>query len=476
MILLAKVREKKLIFLGKINCNGYNCELHIIERDFYLDLVKDHKFGGYTNLEFKLNDNEEYYIKEEVENETFLDPLIYIVNSETNKAEIRLSSYRGTSPYNEDEFVLLDKEKIKRIQLHINELNQKSSKAIKRRKESFLDNVINKTRNNEVENRKLIYNFIGMYPPMFIYEELNYLHKFETIVYKNLSIGEHLSYKHQYKDPEEKFEKLEDNNLLDDLHDYQNYFLKLVKVIEKREDFGSEDEAIYYTWLLFNEEVCHYYYDQFYSSYNVHFPETEDLSLEGWIQLFSNIETLNLNSSETITLFTFYLMHLKKFHENDNYVACYNEVANKISIMIEEKKMDYFESLLLTPPAPSKVSIHDIDLMGGHDFEALIADLFTKMGYKAYVTTGSGDQGVDVIAEKNGKRYGIQTKCYSGKVSNTAIQEVVGGLRYYKLEKGIVITNNYFTKSAKELAHSNNVILWDRDILKEKINSLGLVK
>jgi HJR/Mrr/RecB family endonuclease len=34
----------------------------------------------------------------------------------------------------------------------------------------------------------------------------------------------------------------------------------------------------------------------------------------------------------------------------------------------------------------------------------------------------------------------------------------------------MVITNYYFTKSAKELAEISDVILWNRDILKEKIS------
>lgn len=37
------------------------------------------------------------------------------------------------------------------------------------------------------------------------------------------------------------------------------------------------------------------------------------------------------------------------------------------------------------------------------------------------------------------------------------------------IDKGIVVTNNYFTASATELAKSNNVILWDRDMLKRKM-------
>jgi len=108
----------------------------------------------------------------------------------------------------------------------------------------------------------------------------------------------------------------------------------------------------------------------------------------------------------------------------------------------------------------------------GSEFEHFICELYKKMGYSAEVTKQSGDQGLDVIAERNGRKIGIQAKCYSGTVGNFAVQEAVAGKSYYNCDKVVVITNNFFTTSAIELAKSNNVILWNRDILKEKINEL----
>ena len=63
----------------------------------------------------------------------------------------------------------------------------------------------------------------------------------------------------------------------------------------------------------------------------------------------------------------------------------------------------------------------------GFEFEVLIANLFYSMKFTTQLTKASGDQGIDVIAEKNGIKYGIQAKCYSGSVGNSAIQEAVAG-------------------------------------------------
>lgn len=52
--------------------------------------------------------------------------------------------------------------------------------------------------------------------------------------------------------------------------------------------------------------------------------------------------------------------------------------------------------------------------MEGHKFERLCASPLRANGYTGVeATSGSGDQGVDVVAERDGVRYGIQCKHYS---------------------------------------------------------------
>lgn len=113
--------------------------------------------------------------------------------------------------------------------------------------------------------------------------------------------------------------------------------------------------------------------------------------------------------------------------------------------------------------------IEHIDELSGLEFEQILGVLFRQMGYKTEVTKASGDQGADLIVEKDLEKTVIQAKCYSTAVSNTAIQEVVAAKAHYNCSKAIVITNNYFTKSAIELAQSNGVELWDREDLKRNL-------
>ena len=111
-------------------------------------------------------------------------------------------------------------------------------------------------------------------------------------------------------------------------------------------------------------------------------------------------------------------------------------------------------------------SLDDVDQMDGHEFEYWCADVLKRNGYNnVEVTPGSGDQGVDILAIKDEIKYAFQCKNYSGALGNTPVQEVNSGKKYYKCHVGVVITNNYFTQSAKDLAIATGIILWDRDKL-----------
>lgn len=122
-------------------------------------------------------------------------------------------------------------------------------------------------------------------------------------------------------------------------------------------------------------------------------------------------------------------------------------------------------------PAPRSSTLARIDQMSGHEFEHFTADLLRKLGYeRVEVTQGSGDQGVDVIAVKDGKRYAIQCKRYSKKLGNKPAQEVNAGRTIYGCSVAVVLTNNYFTDGAKEAARAVGVELWDRDTLRRMLD------
>lgn len=101
--------------------------------------------------------------------------------------------------------------------------------------------------------------------------------------------------------------------------------------------------------------------------------------------------------------------------------------------------------------------------MTGHEYEKLCAQYLECIGYDhVHVTSGSGDQGIDVVAVRNGERIGFQCKLWKSPVSNKAVQEAYGGLNLYGCHRGAVITNSTFTQSAKELARADDIILLEK--------------
>lgn len=114
--------------------------------------------------------------------------------------------------------------------------------------------------------------------------------------------------------------------------------------------------------------------------------------------------------------------------------------------------------------------------MTGTEFETLCGDLLQVLGYsQVSITKESGDQGADILAVRDGVRVAFQCKFYGAgrSVGNKAVQEVLGGMAFYQCEKGVVITNGAFTKSARELASASGVDLWDGQTL-DKMMDIAL--
>jgi len=117
-----------------------------------------------------------------------------------------------------------------------------------------------------------------------------------------------------------------------------------------------------------------------------------------------------------------------------------------------------------------KYEIHSLDEIDGHEFEYYCAELLKKRGFiDVTVTKGSGDYGVDVLAEKDGVTYAIQCKAYATPVGVKAVQEAFAGKEFYDRMVGAVLTNQYFTKPAVEAAKKLKILLWDRGYLDSMI-------
>ena len=93
------------------------------------------------------------------------------------------------------------------------------------------------------------------------------------------------------------------------------------------------------------------------------------------------------------------------------------------------------------------------------EFETFCAEELRRAGWRAELTAQSRDQGVDVIAEKDGRRVVLQCKLYTRPVGNKSVQEAAAGRAHERAHRGAVVTNSSYTPSAEQLAATNGILL-----------------
>ncbi len=105
-------------------------------------------------------------------------------------------------------------------------------------------------------------------------------------------------------------------------------------------------------------------------------------------------------------------------------------------------------------------------------YEHHCAEMLRQAGWTARVTKGSGDQGSDVIAERESVTLVLQCKLYAYPVGNKAVQEVAAARAHERADFAACVTNSTYTPSAKSLAVTNSVALLHHDQLADWADGL----
>jgi restriction system protein len=93
------------------------------------------------------------------------------------------------------------------------------------------------------------------------------------------------------------------------------------------------------------------------------------------------------------------------------------------------------------------------------EFERHVADTFEYLGYSAMMTPRVGDQGVDIVANKDGDTIAIQCKRYADKAPNSAVSAVHAGSVYYGCTRAMLVCTGGFSRAAIQLAQHTGVEL-----------------
>ena len=154
-----------------------------------------------------------------------------------------------------------------------------------------------------------------------------------------------------------------------------------------------------------------------------------------------------------------YVIFFSKFDKKNLSLG---KIEDLVTIYNEKLPFEF----TLFPQLYDKDYMYNFDLMTGVEFELFCKNILHLNGFQNLKTTkGSGDQGIDLLAEKDGIQYGIQCKCYNSDIGNKAVQEAFAGKTFYNCHVAVVLTNQHFTRNAIELAQANKVLLWDREKL-----------
>lgn len=101
----------------------------------------------------------------------------------------------------------------------------------------------------------------------------------------------------------------------------------------------------------------------------------------------------------------------------------------------------------------------------GQDYELFCKAELLNSDWIVQTTPHTGDQGVDLVAEKDGVRVAIQCKFYSSPIGNAAVQQVIAGKLFYHATHAAVVSNTTYTAAAQQLAARSNVLLLQHDQL-----------
>jgi hypothetical protein len=156
---------------------------------------------------------------------------------------------------------------------------------------------------------------------------------------------------------------------------------------------------------------------------------------------------LNTNKWENVEIPYFIQTHIvtelefdeMKYFESKRFII--SEIINQVAIENSIKNEKYSSE------------------MDGFEFEIFCKSKLELEGWNVMKTKNGADQGVDLIIKKNDRKVGVQCKKYNTPIGNKSVQEIYSGIKFYGLTEGIVLTNNDFTKSAKELAESLDIKL-----------------
>jgi len=315
--------------------------------------------------------------------------------------------------------------------------------------------------NNRLNYRyKLIAIPIIEVEPFIISKESNEFSIRYTKEYKGNIVEEFIDY---YKS---EFEEKQDQ-ISEQMLEFYTTLDKIIKIVLKKDELSLTICEMN----LIAKNIIDYVLKSLEEEMRLHFDRN---MLNALSDRISNLEIKNKRNiiKEYIKIYpglcdaTFLGLLLDKYQISYTY----SEINSLIPEIKKELELEMFEQNL----GNKKIEqIGSSESLNGYEFEEYLKKLFHLKGYSVKRTPYSGDQGADLIIECPAGKTVVQAKCQKAPVGNKAIQEVVASKKQYNADHMLVVCTSTFTKSAIQLAKSNDVDLWNGKKLKEVVKELN---
>jgi hypothetical protein len=97
--------------------------------------------------------------------------------------------------------------------------------------------------------------------------------------------------------------------------------------------------------------------------------------------------------------------------------------------------------------------------LSGEGFEIEVLQLLNRAGFRARLTSGAGDGGVDIVLDDGTI---IQCKAHVGPCGPSVLRELFGTLHHFGANKAILISRGGFTIGSLQFVEGKPITLWDR--------------
>ena len=105
--------------------------------------------------------------------------------------------------------------------------------------------------------------------------------------------------------------------------------------------------------------------------------------------------------------------------------------------------------------------------LDGVGFERELASLYTGLGFEASLTAWSGDDGVDILLRKDGKKIVVQCKAHNKPAGPAMVRELFGSMYHFEADEAVLACTSGFTQNAIRFAKGKPIKLIDlADILR----------